>query len=325
MNLRGMKMIHALRTALGLVALATLALISTFSDITRLHDAQERLEEVNRELRLARDELDARFQERTGMVCRLRLPDQALALASHTATAVFRIFQEILTNVARHSGASEVGIELRLDGAEVVLEVRDNGRGVSEAELASPRSLGLLGMKERAARAGGEVNVAPAANGGTTVMLRLPAAGEPARVSALLPGARHLPPERAAALHRAVLRPPRSRARSGIRLPASRTDPGTLLDPPEFAAPADIRCAAGAVHDRVERCAASGKDRFQPGPQGAGLRHVAAQDRGGPGLRQVFEPRRYRPVDECDYVPAFRGEPLCGITAYEAGGKTTPP
>jgi two-component system, NarL family, sensor histidine kinase UhpB len=128
----------------------------------------------------------ARFQERTGMICRLRLPDHALALTSHTATAVFRIFQETLTNVARHSGASEVGIELRLDGAEVVLEVRDNGRGVSEAELASPRSLGLLGMKERAARAGGGVNVAPAANGGTTVILRLPAASEPGLMRELL-------------------------------------------------------------------------------------------------------------------------------------------
>jgi signal transduction histidine kinase len=72
------------------------------------------------------------------------------------STALFRILQEALTNVARHSQATKVYVELAVDGSHVSLTVRDNGRGVTEDELAAPGSLGLLGMRERAVLLGGD-------------------------------------------------------------------------------------------------------------------------------------------------------------------------
>jgi PAS domain S-box-containing protein len=116
----------------------------------------------------------AKFQERTGITCDLRLPEDSLALPRMAATAVFRIFQETLTNVARHAKASRVRVELRPEGEQLMLLVEDNGQGISPEALSSPKSLGLLGMKERAAVLGGEVVVEPAAPAGTRVTFRLP-------------------------------------------------------------------------------------------------------------------------------------------------------
>jgi PAS domain S-box-containing protein len=97
-----------------------------------------------------------------------------------TAVAVFRIFQEALTNVLRHSGATKVTVVLReeergLFGNEsFVLEIRDNGRGITEEELMNPGSLGLLGMKERAHVFGGELSLSGEPDGGTSVILKIP-------------------------------------------------------------------------------------------------------------------------------------------------------
>jgi signal transduction histidine kinase len=87
---------------------------------------------------------------------------------------MFRIFQEILTNVARHAKASAVKITLQERAGGLVLEVQDNGRGISESELADPRSLGLLGMRERALLLGGNITFAGNAGSGTTVRVRIP-------------------------------------------------------------------------------------------------------------------------------------------------------
>ena len=91
-----------------------------------------------------------RFQERTGVVCHLTLPDPPPELSRDTATAVFRIFQESLTNVARHAEASEIRCDFLVEGEQVVLRISDNGKGISPDALANPKSLGLLGMQERA-------------------------------------------------------------------------------------------------------------------------------------------------------------------------------
>jgi PAS domain S-box-containing protein len=101
-------------------------------------------------------------------------------LEEATAIAVFRIFQEALTNVARHSRATKVAVLLRkgerslFGDKSLVLEIRDNGRGITEEEILNPESLGLLGMKERVLAFGGELSVRGEPGGGTTLVLQIP-------------------------------------------------------------------------------------------------------------------------------------------------------
>jgi two-component system sensor histidine kinase UhpB len=115
-----------------------------------------------------------RFQRRTGIACRLDLPEEEPLLPPESVTAVFRIFQETMTNVARHANASKVEIEFQFQPGFLMLEIRDNGRGIKTAELLGNQSLGVLGMKERARQLGGEITFQPGAAGGTVVTLRIP-------------------------------------------------------------------------------------------------------------------------------------------------------
>ncbi|MBS0170189.1 MAG: PAS domain S-box protein [Nitrospira sp.] len=114
------------------------------------------------------------FQARTGIQCTLDIYLRAVALSHDGSNAMFRIFQEILTNVARHSQATAVAITLQEQAGSLVLEVRDNGRGVTESELSNPHSLGLVGMRERALLLGGETVLTGIPQGGTTVKVRIP-------------------------------------------------------------------------------------------------------------------------------------------------------
>jgi two-component system, NarL family, sensor histidine kinase UhpB len=116
----------------------------------------------------------ARFQERTGIPCQARVPASPPTFSPDAATGVFRILQEALTNVARHAKASAAEVELRLDGPHLILDVTDNGKGISETDLTAPKSIGLLGMKERAAMMGGELTFHRGEEGGTRVTLRAP-------------------------------------------------------------------------------------------------------------------------------------------------------
>ena len=113
------------------------------------------------------------FSERTGIECELRSVEE-LPLDRDLATAVFRMLQEALTNVARHAEATEVLVSLDLGPEELVMVVRDNGSGISREEVASSRSLGLIGMRERAQFWGGSVAVEGVPGEGTTVTLRVP-------------------------------------------------------------------------------------------------------------------------------------------------------
>ncbi len=115
------------------------------------------------------------FAERAGLRCACELSAEALDLDDSAATGVFRIFQETLTNVARHAQASEVRVRLSRDAADLVLEVRDNGRGIAEGQAAGAKSLGLLGMSERARLLGGRLDIKGVPGAGTTVTLTLPA------------------------------------------------------------------------------------------------------------------------------------------------------
>jgi signal transduction histidine kinase len=115
------------------------------------------------------------FQKRTRIRC-VYEGIEDLSASRELSTALFRICQEALTNVARHAGATEVRIRVTADGEWLSLEVSDNGRGVSEETLARTSSLGVLGMRERARIAGGEFEIASSSAHGVTVLARLPLA-----------------------------------------------------------------------------------------------------------------------------------------------------
>jgi PAS domain S-box-containing protein len=90
------------------------------------------------------------------------------------STNIFRIFQEILTNIARHAHATKVSIALKVENHFLLLEVRDNGRGILEDELHRSKSLGILGMRERASLLGGELDIQGAEGNGTKVVVKIP-------------------------------------------------------------------------------------------------------------------------------------------------------
>jgi signal transduction histidine kinase len=117
------------------------------------------------------------FQKRTGIRCRAKLPPETVKPQIDIATTVFRIFQEILTNVARHSRATRVDIDLDISDERVALVVVDNGIGIPDAELTAKKSLGLLGMQERALLFGGDVSLNGTPGHGTRVSVTIPTTG----------------------------------------------------------------------------------------------------------------------------------------------------
>lgn len=114
------------------------------------------------------------FQARTQIYCTFQAVPEALALDAGRATALFRIFQESLTNVARHAQANTVWAELTVAEDHLVLTVQDNGRGITPAEINGTGSLGLLGIRERLLPFGGTMQIQGAHGQGTTVRVRLP-------------------------------------------------------------------------------------------------------------------------------------------------------
>lgn len=114
------------------------------------------------------------FQARTGVRCKVELPAGPLVMDAERSSAVLRIFQEAMTNVARHARATRVHIRLRADAGRLVLSVTDNGLGIAPAELRSPKALGLLGVQERALLLGGEAAIAGSEGRGTRVRVSVP-------------------------------------------------------------------------------------------------------------------------------------------------------
>jgi signal transduction histidine kinase len=116
------------------------------------------------------------FESRTGIMCRIRRQGTArdADVDAERSTALFRIFQEILTNVARHAQATRVSVSLDIGTASVRMSIRDNGRGIRDASRASAPCLGILGMKERAAVFGGRVAITGHPRRGTIVRVRIP-------------------------------------------------------------------------------------------------------------------------------------------------------
>ena len=117
------------------------------------------------------------FQTRTGIAVDLeshfsgRLPDE-------TETHLFRIAQEALTNVARHSGAKHVHMKLETRGEEVCLSIEDDGRGLPAAAAANGQGMGMIGMRARARSAGGDVSVRSRPGEGVLIEVRAPIRNE---------------------------------------------------------------------------------------------------------------------------------------------------
>jgi PAS domain S-box-containing protein len=118
------------------------------------------------------------FARRSGIECRIDLPpaERLEALGRDIAIAVYRVLQEALTNIARHSGAKRAWAVLEAGDGELRIEIEDDGRGVSLQELSKSRSLGVKGMRERILYLGGELEVSRAPRGGTRVRARVPIA-----------------------------------------------------------------------------------------------------------------------------------------------------
>jgi signal transduction histidine kinase len=114
------------------------------------------------------------FQNRTGIRCDVRGELGDAALDAELSTTFFRIFQETLTNVIRHAGATQVEVSVSEEEGNVILTVRDNGRGISKSEILNPKSMGLLGMRERAALLGGQFKISRLRRGGTEVSVSIP-------------------------------------------------------------------------------------------------------------------------------------------------------
>src|SRR6267378_2353216 len=114
------------------------------------------------------------FETRTGVRCVVALPQEQLALDSERSTAIFRIFQESLTNVARHAQATRVEARLERQDDQLILQVHDNGRGFDAEQAKGGRSLGLVGMQERALLLNGELKIDGVLGSGTTMTLRIP-------------------------------------------------------------------------------------------------------------------------------------------------------
>lgn len=114
------------------------------------------------------------FQHRTGIACDTTIWPRNMVLGPEQSTALFRILQEILTNVARHAQATNVDIRLEQSGEHVSLQVRDNGRGISGVEQSGPEAFGLLGMRLRAQQQGGTFDIQGTSGTGTMVTVRIP-------------------------------------------------------------------------------------------------------------------------------------------------------
>jgi PAS domain S-box-containing protein len=121
------------------------------------------------------------FEKQMGIACVFRSADKEIDLDPDQAAALFRIFQEALTNIAKHAGATRVTVSLRRQRQHLTLAICDNGRGITSADRLKPQSFGLRGMSERARALGGTLTLSQAPGGGTMVVVKIrlaaPAAG----------------------------------------------------------------------------------------------------------------------------------------------------
>ena len=114
-----------------------------------------------------------RFERRAGVVCTIRLPKKPLELPTGVPLVAYRTAQEALTNITKHAQATRVQIDLSMAGGVLSLEISDNGRGLSQEDLAKARSFGIRGLHERANTVGGWIDLSSGPHG-TTLILSVP-------------------------------------------------------------------------------------------------------------------------------------------------------
>ena len=112
------------------------------------------------------------FEKQMGIAVVLRCPEKDIDVGPDHASALFRIFQEALTNIAKHAGATRVTVALRRQRNGLTLSICDNGRGLQPADRLKPQSFGLRGMSERASALGGTLALSAAPGGGTMVTIK---------------------------------------------------------------------------------------------------------------------------------------------------------
>ena len=114
------------------------------------------------------------FQNRTGIKGKFALDPQGLILDQERSTTIFRILQETLTNVVRHAQATRVKVSLKKKAGQLELQVRDNGRGITEEQISDPEAFGIIGMRERAYYWGGKVEISGVKDKSTIVTASIP-------------------------------------------------------------------------------------------------------------------------------------------------------
>jgi signal transduction histidine kinase len=114
------------------------------------------------------------FQKRTGIIGEIVAQQADIVLEQEKSTALFRIFQEALTNVARHAGAKMVKVSLKKEGGKVLLKVEDDGIGIKAEEITSSSSTGIIGMRERVRMCRGQLRIKGIPGKGTTITVSIP-------------------------------------------------------------------------------------------------------------------------------------------------------
>ena len=114
------------------------------------------------------------FQKRTGIRCKLQSNAEKVEFSPEASAALFRVVQEALTNIVRHAAASSAQVDLMSDGRDLRMSITDDGKGITEERINDLRSLGIVGMKERISRVGGEFRIRSQRGQGTRIEISLP-------------------------------------------------------------------------------------------------------------------------------------------------------
>jgi PAS domain S-box-containing protein len=117
------------------------------------------------------------FQKRSGLKCKVAVASNIRTIDIDIANALFRVFQEALTNVLKHAQATKVEASLKEEDGKIVLGIHDNGVGISEKQLSKRNSFGLLGMRERIYPFGGTISITGKEQIGTTLTVTIPVSG----------------------------------------------------------------------------------------------------------------------------------------------------